>query len=73
MRKIPIFYASVHPHDAESDMNIISKYNTYIINPIDIIKKLFISIFTEFRLLYTDPSKFVQKTFIYKLISIICQ
>ena len=33
MLKMPIFHASVHIYDAESDifMNIILKYNTYII------------------------------------------
>ena len=33
MLEMAIFHASVHTHDAESDifMDIISKYNTYII------------------------------------------
>ena len=33
MLKMPIFHASVHTHDAESDifMNIILKYSTYMI------------------------------------------
>ena len=58
MLKMPIFHASVHTYDAESDIfgNIISKYNTCIINPIGIFKKLFISFFTKFGLSYTDPS-----------------
>ena len=35
MLKMPIFHASVHTHDAESDisMNMILKYNTCIIKP----------------------------------------
>ena len=45
MLKMPIFHASVHNHDAESDicMSIILKYNTCMINPIGIINKQFIS------------------------------
>ena len=35
MLKMPIFHASVHTHDAESDtsMNIILKYHTCMIKP----------------------------------------
>ena len=35
MLKMPIFHASVHTHDAEYDifMNVILKYNTYIVKP----------------------------------------
>ena len=52
MLKMAIYHASVHANDAASEilMKINLKYNTCIMKPIGIIKKLFISFFTKFEL-----------------------